>query len=76
MPPLPAGMDAWEVHRIDGTEATAVSISDAAKLAGVRIRILEAWIDAGDLEVTFNARREKLVVIESLWAFLPQELKV
>lgn len=75
VPPVPAGMDAWDVEKNDGTQLSAVSIGDAARLVGVKVRVMEKWVLEGKIEIAFSPTREKLVVLESLWAFLPPELK-
>lgn len=75
-PPLPVGVDGFLVKNPDGSETYAISVMDAASLAGVTAWKIERWIQSGTVEF---CRRpisgERLVLVDSLWAALPPELK-
>lgn len=75
IPPIPPGVDAWTVSKPDGTETLAVEVSSAASLVGLRSRILEQWITEGKVEIVLS-RWQRLVCVDSLWAALPETMKI
>lgn len=75
-PPLPPGVDGFLVRNPDGSETHAISVTDAARLAGVTTWRIERWIQSGQVEFCRrNGDDERLVLVDSLWAALPPELK-
>lgn len=74
-PPLPPGMDGFAVEKQDGTETYAVSQADAARLAGKRLPFIYALIRNKQVEVCHHPVHGKLVLVDSLWAALPDEVK-
>lgn len=74
-PPLPAGMDSWAIQKKDGSETQAVSIRDAGKLIGRRATLVEQWIRKGQVEICLHPTEGKLVLVDSLWAALPEDVR-
>lgn len=73
-PPLPAGMDGFAVrHR--GVETYAVAIPDARKLAGVSPAKMQTWLTKGLVKTCLHPTHGKLVLVDSLWAAIPDALK-
>ena len=68
-------MDAWAVSRPDGTDTVGVEVNSAAKLIGVRHSAMERFIEDGTVEIAFAPTKERLVLIDSLWAMLPETFK-
>ncbi len=74
-PPLPAGMDGFAVRKSDGAETYAVCYADAAKLIGRRRSVIEQWVAKRWIETCQHPTEGRLVLVDSLWAALPEELK-
>lgn len=74
-PPLPAGMDAFPVQKADGSETYAVSINDACKLIGRRRPFMQTWIAKGKVEMCRHPLHGPLVLVDSLWGAIPDEVK-
>lgn len=74
-PPLPAGMDGFAVKKADGAETYAVSFTDAGVLVGRRRSFIEAWVSKRVIETCQHPTEGRLVLVDSLWAALPEELK-
>lgn len=75
VPPLPAGMDAFAVQKRDGSETYAVSTSDAARLIGRSTAFVSTWITKGTVEVCEHPVHGRLILVDSLWAAIPDEVK-
>lgn len=75
-PPLPPGMDGFAVHTADGRETYAVSQADAARLIGRTLPFLYRWIRSEKVEVCQHPVHGRLVLVDSLWAALPEEMRV
>lgn len=74
-PPLPAGMDGFAVKKADGSETYAVSFTDAGVLVGRRRSFIESWVSKRVIETCQHPTEGRLVLVDSLWAALPEELK-
>lgn len=75
-PPLPAGLDSWVVKKKDGSETQAVSIADAGRLIGKGPLTIEKWIKDGTIEICRHPMEGRLVLVDSLWAALPDEVRI
>lgn len=68
-------MDAWTIQRTDGSETVGVEVSSAAQLCGVKRSVVEQWIEDGVVEIALAPTKERLVLVDSLWASLPEAVK-
>ena len=75
VPPLPAGMDGFAVRKQDGSETHAVSYADAVKLTGLTMATLRRWIEVGKVQTCHHPTEGLLVLVDSLWAAIPEEVK-
>lgn len=75
VPELPPGMDSWDIDRGDGTQTKGVEVPSAAKLLGLRTGVLEEWVASGRVEIVMSPTRERLVLIDSLWAAIPPDVR-
>lgn len=73
-PPLPPGIDALAVRRKDGTETYVVSLADAARLCKRSAWQISEWIEQGLVETT-KIGTAQYVLVDSLWAALPPEVR-
>jgi hypothetical protein len=60
------------VQRVDDTEATVVSVADAARLMGWREEYLRKLIGAGRVEICQDGA-DVYVFVDALWALVPEE---
>jgi len=72
-PPIPAGLNSWPVTRDNGVKTRVVTVEDAGKLVDKPVRVIREWIRDGALETTQTTRRRMLVLVDSLWAQVPEE---
>ena len=69
-------MDGFAVQKADGSETYAVSKSDASRLLGRSMPFVEKWVRDGVVEVCQHPVHGTLVLVDSLWAAIPDEVKV
>lgn len=74
-PPLPPGIVAETVYKLDQSEEQVVTIRDAARLAGVKITTVEKWIADGRVTICLTPDQQRRVLVSSLWMSFPIELR-
>lgn len=74
-PDLPPGMDGWTVRLPDGSEQVGVEIPDAVRLLGVGRPYVERLVAEGKVTVAIGPRQERLILVESLWAAIPEVVR-
>lgn len=73
--PLPPSIVPQRVHKGDGTDADVVTVIDAARLVGMKVGTIDAWIAEGKLAICYTPEKERRVFVDSLWRALPLELR-
>lgn len=74
-PSIPASVPSWPVQKGDGSATRVVTQRGAATLMGLKPRQIRAWVGAGKLETCIGSGHQTLILVDSLWAIVPEEFK-
>lgn len=76
IPELPPWVTVWRpIDDRTGLPIPVITVEDAARLVHIKVGTLEKWIGEGKVAICYTPTRDVRVLVASLWAALPAELK-
>lgn len=72
-PPIPPGINSWPCETPDGRKTRVVTIQGACRLTGLEERTIKSYIAEGKVQFTLTPDEKTLVLVDSLWALVPEE---
>lgn len=72
VPPLPEGMDRWEVTVVSSRATeTVITEHDAAKLLRVSLGTIKGWVADGRVRMCYTPEGHVRVFVASVWEQIP-----